>query len=108
MKPFVSVKMAILLGGLGAALTLAPACKAQAEIAPDHFDGTDSWETAHKPAVVPKTTQKPAAKQAKAPKTDPAATMKLASASDPSKAPQADAVALQDKRKAATQKTKKQ
>ena len=25
------------------AMLLAPACKAQSEISPDHFDGTESW-----------------------------------------------------------------
>jgi hypothetical protein len=42
-KEFVSVKMSILFLGIGAALFLAPACKAQSEISPDHFDGTDAW-----------------------------------------------------------------
>jgi hypothetical protein len=105
MKLFVSWKMAILLGGLGAALSLAPGCRAQ-EINLDHFDGTDSWETARKPAAAPNVNQKAAAQQTQVHKTDSAATMKLAS--DSAKAPQPETVALQDKRKAATQKTKKQ
>ena len=82
MKPFVSWKMAILLGGLGTALSLAPACKAQ-EITPDHFEGTDSSEAARKPAVAPNANQKAVTQQTQVRKTDPAASMKLASASDP-------------------------
>ena len=46
MKPLVSFKMCVTLVGLAAGLVFSPACKAQSEIAPDHFDGTDSWEAA--------------------------------------------------------------
>ena len=38
--------MCVTLVGLAAGLVFSPACKAQSEIAPDHFDGTDSWEAA--------------------------------------------------------------
>ena len=52
-KPLVLFKLALLAFGIGAALLLTPACKAQSEISPDHFDGTDSWavvETVHAPS----------------------------------------------------------
>lgn len=65
MKSFIMWKMPILLGGLGVALLLSPACKAQSEIAPDHFDGTDSWGAAYR-AAAPKplnTHHKPASLQ---------------------------------------------
>jgi hypothetical protein len=43
MKAFAPFKLPLILGGLVAALAFSPACKAQSEISPDHFDGTDSW-----------------------------------------------------------------
>jgi len=46
MKSLASFKMCVTLVGLAAGLFFSPACKAQSEIAPDHFDGTDSWEVA--------------------------------------------------------------
>ena len=46
MKSLASFKMCVTLVGLAAGLFFSPACKAQSEIAPDHFDGTDSWEAA--------------------------------------------------------------
>jgi hypothetical protein len=45
MKSFALFKIPLILSGISAVLLLAPACKAQSEIAPDHFDGTDSWAT---------------------------------------------------------------
>ena len=44
MKKLIAIRMGILLFGTAAVLFLAPASKAQSEISPDHFDGTDSWE----------------------------------------------------------------
>ena len=46
MKHFILLRLTVLLLGLGGALVLTPACKAQSEISPDHFGGTDSWATA--------------------------------------------------------------
>jgi hypothetical protein len=42
MKPFIISKLWIVLLSLGGTLLLSP----QSEIAPDHFDGTDSWAAA--------------------------------------------------------------
>ena len=49
MKHFILLKLSVLALGAAAALLLTPACKAQSEISPDHFDGTDSWATAARP-----------------------------------------------------------
>jgi hypothetical protein len=46
MKSLASFKICVTLVGLAAGLVFSPACKAQSEIAPDHFDGTDCWEAA--------------------------------------------------------------
>jgi hypothetical protein len=43
MKPFTINKLSIVLLCLGGSLLLSPQSRAQSEIAPDHFDGTDSW-----------------------------------------------------------------
>lgn len=106
MKPFVMLKMPMLLCGLGAVLLLSPACRAQSEISPDHFDGTDSWETALKTSA-PKARQKPASLQAQSRQTNLPATMQLASAREVSKPAPPDAVAIQDKRKPAPRKSNK-
>ncbi len=45
-KPFTFYKLPIVLLCLGGALILAPQSRAQSEVAPDHFDGTDSWAAA--------------------------------------------------------------
>ena len=50
MKPSTVLRMTLGLAGLTVALALAPASRAQADVAPDHFDGTDSWAAA---AAVP-------------------------------------------------------
>jgi hypothetical protein len=46
MKPFIISKLSIVLLCLGGTLLLSPQSRAQSEIAPDHFDGTDSWAAA--------------------------------------------------------------
>jgi len=46
MKPFIISKLSIVLLCLGGTLLLSPQSRAQSEIAPDHFDGTDSWVAA--------------------------------------------------------------
>ena len=49
MKHFILLKLSVLAFGAAAALLLTPACKAQSEVSPDHFDGTDSWAAATRP-----------------------------------------------------------
>jgi hypothetical protein len=46
MKSFNFCKLPLVLLALGGVLTLAPGARAQSEVAPDHFDGTDSWAAA--------------------------------------------------------------
>jgi len=51
MKPFAINKLSIVLLCLGGSLLLSSQSRAQSEIAPDHFDGTDSWAAAAKARV---------------------------------------------------------
>lgn len=107
MKPFSLLKIPVILVGLGAALLLTPACKAQSEVAPDHFDGTDAWEAAaHKPLTA-KTKLASASTQAQGQNRNAGsgATVRLAAARDLSKSERQDAVAIQDKRKTAVRKS---
>jgi len=46
MKPFIISKLSIVLLCWGGTLLLSPQSRAQSDIAPDHFDGTDSWAAA--------------------------------------------------------------
>jgi hypothetical protein len=101
MKSFVMFKLPMLLCGLGAALILSPACKAQSEVAPDHFDGTDSWEVAYRASAPKSHQQKPMAVQAQAQKPSSAATLQLTAARNATNPAPQDAVAIQDKRKPA-------
>src|ERR1700726_1861596 len=62
MKSLALFKISGILVGLAAVLVLTPASKAQSEIAPDHFDGTDSWEAAaHHKVAGSKSQQEPLA-----------------------------------------------
>ena len=107
MKSFVMWKLPVLVVGFGAALIFSPACKAQSEVSPDHFDGTDPWEIATK-APAPKTNHKAAPVQARTSKPDSGAIVQLAAARDLSTPSPQDAVAVQDKRKTVARKPKKQ
>jgi len=85
------------------ALLWAPACKAQSEVSPDHFDGTDSWAAAaqaphpvklkHGDAVSTLQTQ-----ARKLPQTPP---LQLASSREASKPARRDASAVDRKHKPA-------
>jgi hypothetical protein len=107
MKPFSLLKVAVLLLGFGALLVFVPGCKAQSEVNPDHFDGTDSWEIAARKPMTPKTN--PAlttgSYQAENKKTASMASLKLAAVRDVSNSPRHNAEALQDKRKTAVRKS---
>jgi hypothetical protein len=54
-KYLTSLKLPLLLVVAGVVLLFAPSCKAQSEVSPDHFDGTDSWaaaaQTQHSPKL---------------------------------------------------------
>jgi hypothetical protein len=78
MKPFIISKLSIVLLCLGGTLLLSPQSRAQSDIAPDHFDGTDSWAAAPKaPAAQAKSHSAPVILQASsisaAPKLEPVA-----------------------------------
>lgn len=107
-KLFSLLKIPMMFFGLGAALVLTPACRAQSEITPDHFDGTDSWERAAHHLAAPKHKTVPAALQARSAKLDSPSTFQLAAARDLAMPISHDAVAIQDKRKTAARKPNKQ
>ncbi len=106
MKPFSLLKIPVLLAGFGALLFFTPACKAQSEISPDHFDGTDSWEIAAQKPVPQKATAAPehGSNQAQNKKADSGASLRLATVRDDSNPTRHNAVAIQDKRKTAVRK----
>jgi hypothetical protein len=109
MKPFSLLKIPMILVGLGGAFLLAPACKAQSEVSPDHFDGTDTWEIAARTPVTAKVKPAPATRsyQAQNKKTASGPSLQLAAAREVSKSSPRSAVAVQDKRKATTRKSDK-
>ena len=104
MKSVIFLKLPILLCALVGAVVLVPSAKAQSEINPDHFDGTDSWDTRTKAEVAPKSHQAPQAAPAQTQNKKPTATVELAVANDRSNTARPGPVAIEDKRKAAAQK----
>jgi hypothetical protein len=110
MKPFSLLKIPTILLGLGALLFFTPSCKAQSEVSPDHFDGTDPWEMAARKPVTPRATPSLAngSYQAQNKKAGSVASVQLAAARDLSNSTRHNAVAIQDKRKTAVRKSNKQ
>lgn len=109
MKPFRLLKIAALLWGLGALAFFTPACKAQSEVSPDHFDGTDSWETRVRKPITPRNKLSPTdgSYQAQNKKAGSGASLQLAAVRDGSKVTGHDAVVVQDKRRTAVRKSNK-
>lgn len=108
MKLFSVLKLPMMLLGLGAGLFLAPTCKAQSEVSPDHFDGTDPWETVAGKPIAPQSKSAPAnSYQAQNKKTGSSATLQMASEREVTKSVSHNAVAVQDKRKATARKNDK-
>ena len=109
-KPLVLFKLAVLAFGIGAALVLTPACKAQSEISPDHFDGTDSWALASQKvhAPVQKLGVAKASLSAKSQKTAENSPFQLAAVREVSKSASQGIVAVEPKRKEAARKPEKQ
>jgi hypothetical protein len=109
MKPFSLLKIPTLLVGFGALLLFSPSCKAQSEVSPDHFDGTDPWEIAARRPVAAKT--KPATAtgsyQAQNKKAGSGANLQLAAVHEVTKPSSHKTVAVQDKRKVAVRKSDK-
>jgi hypothetical protein len=96
------LKISILGFGFAGVALLAPACRAQTEIDPDHFDGTDSWAlAAARKALAAKTKFSTVATHPLARRGGPATT------SDLSKA-RPQLVALNDRRKVTVRKSNKQ
>jgi len=109
MKSIGFLKLAVTLLGFGAVLVFTPSCRAQSEIDPDHFDGSDSWEVAAKapaPHALHSSTTKN--QQVKNKSASAASTLQLASERQLSTPQRHDAVAIQDKRKPAVRKPEKQ
>jgi hypothetical protein len=106
MKPFTLLKIPVFVLVFGALLFFAPACRAQSEVSPDHFDGTDAWETAARKPVAPKTKQGTAtgSLQAQNKKAGSNASLQLAAVREASKSSSREAVAVQDKRKVVVRK----
>lgn len=107
-KPFSLFKTPVLLLGFGALLLFSPACKAQSEVNPDHFDGTDPWEIAVRKPVTSKAkpAPAPASHQMRNSKAGSGASLRfVAAANNPLNPVAHDAVAIQDKRKTAVRKS---
>ncbi len=109
MKPFSLLKIPVLFVGLGAVLLFSPTCKAQSEVNPDHFDGTDPWEAASRKPVTAKanSTLSTASYQAQNHRASSGASIRLAAVEDTSNPVPRNAVAVQDRRKTAVRKSDK-
>jgi hypothetical protein len=82
MKSFGIWHIPAMVVAFGAVLTMSPACKSQSEVAPDHFDGNESW-------VAPQTAQQPAAQKAGANKSKQAVPAQHAAGASTQHAPTA-------------------
>lgn len=104
MKDLFAIRMGILLFGTSAVLLLAPASKAQFEISPDHFDGTDSWEMTAQTLHAEKHTRSGAKSHlhGQNQRTVGGSTFEPAGARENSKAAAQDAAAVDPKRMQAT------
>ena len=107
MKPFSLLKLPVLLLGFGALALFTPSCKAQSEVSPDHFDGTDPWEiAARKPVTsIAKPANATGSYQAQNKKADSGASLQLAAVREASKSSPRKAVTVRDKRKTAVRKS---
>ena len=107
-KPVVLVKLAILSFGIGAALLFTPECKAQSDVSPDHFDGTDSWAVASRtvPASAQKLTVAKASLSVKSDRTARNSRVQLVAAREASKPVRFEVAAVEPK--AAPRKPEKQ
>ena len=109
MKSFRMLKFPMILVGLGAALAISPACKAQ-EVSPDHFTDTgvqDVYDAAPAKASAPKVKQKQPASQASTHKTNSTAILQPVAKRTPVSATQTGPKAVADKRKPVPSPSKK-
>ena len=100
MKHFTLLKLSVLVLGAAAAMVLTPACKAQSEVSPDHFEGTDSWAVAAQP-VHAQPQKQSAAKPSKQAKSQKASTFQIAAVREATKPVNREAVAVDRNRKPA-------
>lgn len=110
MKTFIMWKLPILLGSFAAVLIFSPACKAQSEVTPDHFEDHNT-EPFARPAnvsvpVTNKASQKPVAAQVQAHNSSASQIKQLLVVRNSNPA-EPNAVALQDKRKTTAPKSPK-
>lgn len=109
MKSFGMWKIPVMLLGLGAAVILAPACKAP-EVSPDHFTGTgvdDMNQAGQQKAATPALEQTPTAPHARNHQTDAPRTRQLAATRDAALPAQPGTAAVQEKRKTTGRNPKK-
>lgn len=107
MNYFRLLKLPMILVGFGALAAGAPSCKAQSEVSPDHFDGTDTWEVAARKPLLPanRATKPSTAYQAQDKKAG--ASVQLASAREFVNPTEQNKAALPDKKKQAARKSEK-
>jgi len=100
-KYFISFRMPLLLLVAGVALACAPSSRAQSEVSPDHFDGTDSWAAAAQSLHAPKHKQNDgnSGLQAQTRKNQQASAFQLAAAREVSKPAPKQAVAAVDRKR---------
>jgi hypothetical protein len=108
-KHFILLKLSVLVLGIGGALLLTPACRAQSEINPDHFDGTDSWAASAKAVRPPmyKPTGSKTSLQAQSQKPPQASAVQLAAAREAAKPVRQGAVLIDRKSKVAARNPEK-
>ncbi|HYL11026.1 MAG TPA: hypothetical protein VEU31_09840 [Candidatus Acidoferrales bacterium] len=103
MKSFSLLKISAMFAlGFGATLILAPSGRAQAEVAPDHYDATESPAAPAKKALQAHRKQASAVVSREQGKADSVVTLSSATAQNSPAAQRRALVAVQDKRKAAS------
>jgi hypothetical protein len=107
-KAFTICKLAFALVGLGGFLTFAPQARAQSDVAPDHFDGTDSWAAAALAKVsAPKANPASAPTTLQARSTNSAPVLQPVAAHNVTVSRRSDAIAADKKRKPAAPESNK-
>jgi len=104
------LKLPMMFVGLGAALALSPACKAQ-EVSPDHFTDTgvqNVYENAPAQTAAPKPKQSQSAAQARSSQKNSSATLQPVAKRTPVSATQSGPKTVADKRKSTPAPPKKQ
>jgi hypothetical protein len=107
MKLLTALRMCAPVVGLDAILVFAPQSRAQSEVAPDHFDGTDSWQIALNAKAPAAKRAVVAAHSSAAPVRNQRSSAKAQakSAQNTGRTQQGELVAVDDKRKLAARKS---